>query len=544
MTKSRARQFSELLSGGAGGGGSIAPALVSDQANTSTGYFDLPAGTTAQRPVSPGKGFVRFNTTKDHIEQYNGTEWVAMVGAPYISGLSVSSVSETAGTQTVIVTGVNLDNAVCTLLDTNGSVVAPTTVVVNSNTQITLTFSGGDTLTDAALEPFSVHVATDGGVYILRDSLTINNTPSWSTLAGSVGTVYEGDPASVALSASDPEGGALTFSITSGALPSGLTLNTSTGAISGTSAVGDSYASNGVTHNFTVSASDGSNTVARAFSILRKWRIGETSGTAIAPSEIANLTTYGVPSSVYYILLPNVGAYPFYIDTVYDGGGWVLALSGDRYVGDGTASPPRDGVAAYGNGDAFFTGTRGSNQNWVFDGHTLNTYHTERLFANFVFSKLRVAGNSFTGVDGSGYDFNGYFDNPAWEAYKYWNVIMNSNASSTFASKITNTTGWSIGARAKQNLVYNQSWSTSYSAGNFKLGWYQTAGPSYGDYNQHWIAGGQAQRQGLSASLFRERYPGMNDFLHDSPTTVAVALGNASHRSGGSYYNNSMWFKV
>ena len=34
----------------------ITPAMVSDQANTSTGAFDLPSGTTAQRPVSPLTG--------------------------------------------------------------------------------------------------------------------------------------------------------------------------------------------------------------------------------------------------------------------------------------------------------------------------------------------------------------------------------------------------------------------------------------------------------------------------------------------------------
>ena len=41
----------------------VSPAAISDQANTSTGYFDIPSGTTAQRPSSPNSGYIRLNTT-------------------------------------------------------------------------------------------------------------------------------------------------------------------------------------------------------------------------------------------------------------------------------------------------------------------------------------------------------------------------------------------------------------------------------------------------------------------------------------------------
>jgi len=54
---------------------SLPPAAVSDQANTSTGYFDLPAGTTAQRPGSPATGMIRYNTTESKYEIYTGSAW-------------------------------------------------------------------------------------------------------------------------------------------------------------------------------------------------------------------------------------------------------------------------------------------------------------------------------------------------------------------------------------------------------------------------------------------------------------------------------------
>ena len=48
---------------------------VYDVQSTSTGGFSLPAGTTAQRPVSPQAGYQRFNTTINAIEVYDGTSW-------------------------------------------------------------------------------------------------------------------------------------------------------------------------------------------------------------------------------------------------------------------------------------------------------------------------------------------------------------------------------------------------------------------------------------------------------------------------------------
>ena len=49
---------------------------VSDNTNTSTGALDIPVGTTAQRPGSPTSGNLRFNTTLDASEIYDGNAWV------------------------------------------------------------------------------------------------------------------------------------------------------------------------------------------------------------------------------------------------------------------------------------------------------------------------------------------------------------------------------------------------------------------------------------------------------------------------------------
>jgi hypothetical protein len=49
----------------------LTPMSIEDQANTATGYFSLPQGTTGQRPPNPQAGYMRYNTTLDSVEYYN-----------------------------------------------------------------------------------------------------------------------------------------------------------------------------------------------------------------------------------------------------------------------------------------------------------------------------------------------------------------------------------------------------------------------------------------------------------------------------------------
>lgn len=55
--------------------GYVTPADVSDKANTSTGYFQLPVGSIAQRPVSPAEGLIRYNAESDIYEGYINGNW-------------------------------------------------------------------------------------------------------------------------------------------------------------------------------------------------------------------------------------------------------------------------------------------------------------------------------------------------------------------------------------------------------------------------------------------------------------------------------------
>ena len=62
----------------AASGSSATATTVSDTANTSTGFFKIPQGTTAQRPATPASGMIRQNTTTTEPEWYDTVDsaWV------------------------------------------------------------------------------------------------------------------------------------------------------------------------------------------------------------------------------------------------------------------------------------------------------------------------------------------------------------------------------------------------------------------------------------------------------------------------------------
>jgi hypothetical protein len=69
----------------------VTPTAVSDQTNSSTGYFDLPSGTTAQRPTGAA-GMIRHNSSNGFIEYWdtNSSQWIG-IGAVAATGGTVTT---------------------------------------------------------------------------------------------------------------------------------------------------------------------------------------------------------------------------------------------------------------------------------------------------------------------------------------------------------------------------------------------------------------------------------------------------------------------
>ena len=173
---------------------------------------------------------------------------------------TISSISPTVieNTQTSItITGENFVNGInVEAIATNGSIIQADTVTFNSATSVSAAFTIS---TDAT---YFLRLENPDGNAVRSSTalLTVSDAPAWTTAAGSLGSNAAGSAVSYTVAAT----GATNFAIQSGALPGGVTLNNTTGVISGT----ESGATAETTYNFTIRASDAeSQTADRAFSI-------------------------------------------------------------------------------------------------------------------------------------------------------------------------------------------------------------------------------------------------------------------------------------
>jgi len=95
-----------------------------------------------------------------------------------------------------------------------------------------------------------------------------NMAPGWTTTAGAIGTFTEDEGSSVSVTAFDPDGGIITYSVASGSIPTGMSLNASNGAITGTPTSADEF-------SFTIRATDPQGKFTdRAFSITVEAAVG------------------------------------------------------------------------------------------------------------------------------------------------------------------------------------------------------------------------------------------------------------------------------
>ena len=134
-------------------------------------------------------------------------------------------------------------------------------VSFTSSTEITAQFPSG---LAAGTYQAIIENATGLGV---KGSTNITNSiaPNWITSAGSLGSIQEGESVSTSVLAVDDDSTAVSsYTLTSGALPSGVSLNASTGAITGTMPLVNAD----TTYNFTITATDDeSQQTARDFSL-------------------------------------------------------------------------------------------------------------------------------------------------------------------------------------------------------------------------------------------------------------------------------------
>jgi hypothetical protein len=202
--------------------------------------------------------------------------------------------ADVAGGQTITLTGTNFAAGAKVLINTTQASV----VTVVSSTQITFT-----TPALAAGSYILYVVNLNGSTAIAVPGIQYSGVPAWSTPAGTLGTITETTAVSATLSATSNS--AVSYSLASGTLPVGATLN-SNGTISGSSPL----TASSTTYTFTVRATDLENQdTDRQFSLtinpdVVTWSSPANEATLVAPVgeaySSALAATSAVGSSISY----------------------------------------------------------------------------------------------------------------------------------------------------------------------------------------------------------------------------------------------------
>ena len=237
------------------------PANISDSGTEGT---KIATGTTAQRGSTQGQ--FRFNTTTGKFEGRNASGFTSIEPYPVVSSVNVTEVaSDAGGNQTFVITGENFSSGdTVAFIGNDSSEFNATTTTVDSATQLTAVAPKASFVNSK--EPYDIRVTKSTNLSsILNNQINVDNTPVWQTAAGSLGTINDTarSGVNIATSATDSDGDTVTYSLVSGALPAGLSLNSSTGAITGDATQVNSH----TTSSFTLRATANSKTVDRAFTI-------------------------------------------------------------------------------------------------------------------------------------------------------------------------------------------------------------------------------------------------------------------------------------
>jgi hypothetical protein len=230
-------------------------------------------GTTAERDTSFGAGTLRFNSQTSLMEYYTGVLWKSVDAPPTVTAITPTNVltsqfPDSSTSITFAITGSLFSSgALVSFIGTDGSTITADSVTVTSQSSITATVNQKVRFLNS-VDPYDVKVENVSGLFaVLDNQINVNQAVTFTNAAGSLGN-FTNDGASVSVNAggTDPEGGAIVYSVSSGALPSWASLNSSTGIITGTTT-----GSGTETSTFTISARDvASNVSFRQFSITTR----------------------------------------------------------------------------------------------------------------------------------------------------------------------------------------------------------------------------------------------------------------------------------
>ena len=160
-----------------------------------TGSAELPAGTDAQRDGSPSAGYIRFNTTSNFFEGYDGTAWGEIGGGADFSSVAEDILPDADNTRDLGASGNewaegHFENIYAQNIS-DGTTTVGTEYVVNGSAKFALTFDGAagtptadysinlSTLTDNGTGDFTYGYTNnfDSGDYIFIGTGAMTTAP-------------------------------------------------------------------------------------------------------------------------------------------------------------------------------------------------------------------------------------------------------------------------------------------------------------------------------------------------------------------------------
>jgi len=179
---------------------------------------------------------------------------------PTITTISPSSLPIVDDTATITGTNFPSDVTVKFRKSDDSTLVNPKSTVRGSATSIIVTrpdtFATGDSPYDLIVTNPTTTLSTT-----LSNGVTAGSNPTWVTSA-TLNNATKNSAFSQTISATDPDGGTVSYSVVSGAFPTSITLNSSTGVISGTTA------DNAASYSIIIAATDsGGNATNRTFTM-------------------------------------------------------------------------------------------------------------------------------------------------------------------------------------------------------------------------------------------------------------------------------------
>ena len=200
--------------------------------------------------------------TANQVISTNGSGTLSFADSITFPTISSINPGVIENTQTAVtITGTNFkDSSTPPFVDainaSTGAIITADSVSFTNSTTVVATFTISVDGTYFLRLENNDGIATRSGTALL----TVSDAPAWTTAAGSLGTVANGGTINFTVAATN----ATTFAVQSGALPGGASLNTSTGAITGT----ESGSTATTTYTFTIRATDAEGQTAdRQFSI-------------------------------------------------------------------------------------------------------------------------------------------------------------------------------------------------------------------------------------------------------------------------------------